>query len=98
MVASLRCGKRSSRDRTTGIWCRLNPRELSLGCKEGLFERIDWTQVGARANYLPQATSDCGVGSIIYSFVLAFDADRLTGTQPKSWMDFFDLNRFRGQA
>ncbi len=71
--------------------------ELLLGCKEGLFEKVNWVNIGSRDNYLPQTVSDCGVGSIIYNFVLAYDTDRIKGAAPKSWADFFDAKGFPGK-
>ena len=45
--------------------------ELLLGCEEGLFEKLDWTKLGGKDKYLPDAVNDCGVGAIVYSFILA---------------------------
>lgn len=70
--------------------------ELLLGCEEGLFERMDWDAIGGRENYIPQAVHECGVGTILYSFVLAWDRARLQ-TPPTSWADFFDTQRFPGR-
>ena len=35
---------------------------LTTGCSEGLFEKLDWSAIGGKDHYLPQAVSDCGVG------------------------------------
>jgi putative spermidine/putrescine transport system substrate-binding protein len=70
--------------------------ELQLGCEEGLFEKIDWTKVGGKDAYLPAAISDCGVGAILYNFIMAYDGDKLK-TGPASWADFFDLAKFPGK-
>ena len=37
--------------------------ELSTGCGETLFEKLDWSAIGGKDHYLPQAVSDCGVGA-----------------------------------
>lgn len=72
--------------------------ELLLGCKEGLYEKINWIHLGTRDNYLPQATSECGVGSIIYNFVLAYDGDKFSGgSAPRTWADFFDVKKYPGK-
>ncbi len=70
--------------------------ELLIGCEEGLYERLDWEAIGGRDNYIPQAVSDCGVGAILYSFVLAWDRTRLQ-TAPRGWADFFDTRRIPGR-
>ncbi len=70
--------------------------ELQIGCDEGLYERLDWAALGGRDAFLPGAASDCGVGSVVWSVGLAFDAGRLAQA-PASWADFFDLQRFPGQ-
>ena len=69
--------------------------ELALGCEEGLYEKIDYTKIGGADSYLPEAVNDCGVGAIVYDFILAYDGDKLTDG-PKSWADFWDLKRFPG--
>jgi putative spermidine/putrescine transport system substrate-binding protein len=70
--------------------------ELVRGCEEGLFERIDWARVGGQGIFIPAAVSDCGVGTIVWSTVLAYDADKLKDG-PKSWADFWDVERFPGK-
>ena len=71
--------------------------ELQLGCEEGLFEKLDWSKIGGRDAYLPEATNECGVGAILYNFVLAFDGDKFKGAAPQSWADFFDTAKFPGK-
>ena len=70
--------------------------ELLLGCEEGLFERMDFAAIGGRDHYIPQAVHECGVGAILYSFVLAWDRARLQ-TAPTGWADFFDTTRIPGR-
>jgi putative spermidine/putrescine transport system substrate-binding protein len=69
--------------------------ELALGCDEGLYEKIDYTKIGWKDSYLPEAVNDCGVGAIVYDFILAYDGDKLKDG-PKSWADFFDLKKYPG--
>jgi putative spermidine/putrescine transport system substrate-binding protein len=70
--------------------------ELALGCEEGLFEKMEYGKIGGKAAYLPAAVSDCGVGAIVYDFILAYDGDKLK-VAPKSWADFFDTKKFPGK-
>ena len=70
--------------------------ELLLGCEEGLFDRLDWDAIGGRDQYIPEAVNDCGVGAVLYSFVLAWDRARLPQA-PRGWADFFDTARIPGR-
>lgn len=69
--------------------------ELAAGCAGGLFEKLDWTQIGGREHYLPIAVSDCGVGATMANTVLAWDRDKLAGTP--TWADFWDVTKFPGK-
>ncbi|MDO9611126.1 MAG: ABC transporter substrate-binding protein [Serpentinimonas sp.] len=70
--------------------------DLSRGCDEGLFEKLDWSKIGNKADFIPEAVHDCGVGTFVWSTVMAFNADRLQ-TAPTSWADFWDVQRFPGK-
>jgi putative spermidine/putrescine transport system substrate-binding protein len=70
--------------------------ELLLGCEEGLFDKLDWAKLGGRDKYLPDAVSDCGVGAIVYSFVLAYDGDKIKDA-PKNWADFWNTQKWPGK-
>jgi putative spermidine/putrescine transport system substrate-binding protein len=73
----------------------VNAEELAAGCGEGLFEKLDWSQIGGKDHYLAQGVSDCGVGAGLSTLVLAWDRDKLTGTP--SWSDFWDVAKFPGK-
>jgi Spermidine/putrescine-binding periplasmic protein len=70
--------------------------ELALGCEEGLFEKIDYTKIGGESAYLPPTVDFCGVGAIVYDFVLGYDKDKLKDA-PKGWADFFDTKKYPGK-
>jgi putative spermidine/putrescine transport system substrate-binding protein len=70
--------------------------ELALGCADGLYEKIDWSKLGGKDAYLPSAVNDCGVGAIVWSVALSYDADKLK-TAPTSWADFWDTKKFPGK-
>ncbi len=70
--------------------------ELVLGCEEGLYERIDWTKLGGKDRFLPAAVHDCGVGAIVYNFILAFDSDKIKDG-PKTWADFWNVQKWPGK-
>ncbi len=66
--------------------------ELASGCSAGLFEKLDWSQIGGKDHYTPIAVSDCGVGATVANVVLAWDRDKLSGNP--SWADFWDVTKF----
>jgi putative spermidine/putrescine transport system substrate-binding protein len=69
--------------------------ELAAGCSDGLFEKLDWSAIGGKDHYLPQAVSDCGVGADVESVVLAWDRDKFSGTP--GWPDFWDVAKYPGK-
>ena len=71
--------------------------ELLIGCEEGLYEKLDWAKLGGKDKFLPDAVNDCGVGAIVYSFILAYDGDKIKGDAPKSWADFWNTQKWGGK-
>lgn len=72
--------------------------ELALGCADGIFEPIDWDKLGGRDKFIDSAVSDCGVGGIVWTVALTYDGNKITGDDvPKSWADFWDVDRFPGK-
>ena len=69
---------------------------LLQGCDEGIFETIDWSQIGDKADWLSGTTSDCGVGTIVYSTSLAYNAATLENG-PTALADLFDTVKFPGK-
>lgn len=70
--------------------------ELQIGCDEGMYVELDWDKIGGKDAYLPAAVSDCGVGSIVYNFVLGYDKDKIKDA-PAGWADFFDTAKYPGK-
>ena len=71
--------------------------ELEVGCDEGLYEKLDASKIGGANRYLPGTVHQCGIGAIIYNLVLSYDGDKLKGSAPKGWNDFFDTKKFPGK-
>jgi putative spermidine/putrescine transport system substrate-binding protein len=69
--------------------------ELLLGCEEGLFEKLDWSQMGGKDHYLPLGVSDCGVGTVLFATVLAWNRDKLQAAP--TWADFWDIAKYPGK-
>ncbi|MCW3478213.1 ABC transporter substrate-binding protein [Neisseriaceae bacterium JH1-16] len=70
--------------------------ELARGCDEGLFEKLDYSKIGNKADFVPGAAQQCGVGIFVWSTALAYNADKLK-TAPTSWKDFWDVKKFPGK-
>ncbi len=70
--------------------------DVNRGCDEGLFEKMDWSKVGNKADFQPAAVHECGVGTFVWSTVLAYNADKLKDA-PKNWADFWDVKKYPGK-
>lgn len=70
--------------------------ELALGCADGIFEKIDWDKLG-KDRFIPSAVNDCGVGTIVWSVAISYDGAKLGDNGPKSWADFWDVEKFPGK-
>ncbi len=73
----------------------VNAEELATGCGEGLFEKLDWSAIGGKDHYLPQGVSDCGVGAVLTTLVLAWDRDKFPAAP--GWSDFWDVAKYPGK-
>lgn len=69
--------------------------ELSAACSEGILEKLDWSTIGGKDHYAAQAVSDCGLGAVIVTTVLAWDKDKLPVAP--SWSDFWDVAKYPGK-
>jgi len=70
--------------------------DINRGCDEGLFEKLDWSKVGTKADFTGAAVHECGIGVFVWSTVLAYNADKLK-PGPTSWADFWDTKKFPGK-
>jgi putative spermidine/putrescine transport system substrate-binding protein len=66
------------------------------GCEDGLFLKLDWKKIGDEKNFIEGTTTDCAVGTIVYSTIFAYDADKLKDG-PTTIADLFDLKKFPGK-
>ena len=68
------------------------------GIKEGLFEKLPADKVNQKHVY-PDARNDYGVPSEIFSTLFAFNTKMFPdgGPQPKTWADFWDVEKFPGK-
>jgi len=70
--------------------------DIGRACEEGLLEKIDIKKIGNKADFLPSAMHECGMGAFVWSTVLAYDADKLK-VAPKDWADFWNVKKFPGK-
>ena len=72
--------------------------ELINACEQGLLEIIDWSRVGGKESFIPSAImGECGVGTIVWAHVIAYDADKIKGEGPKNWADFWNFKKWPGK-
>lgn len=74
------------------------------GCDEGLLEEIDPAILPAGADGTPATEDfisgtlvDCGVASIVWSTVYAYDKTKFAGKAPTTMADFFNVKDFPGK-
>ena len=70
--------------------------DVARGCDEGLFERLDWSKIGPKSDFIPAAVTECGVGIFVWSTVMAYDGDKLK-SPPASWADFWNVKKYPGK-
>ena len=39
--------------------------------------KLDWAKIGNQNKFIEGTTTDCAVGTIVYSTIFAYDADKL---------------------
>src|SRR3546814_1538036 len=70
--------------------------DLGRGCDEGLYEQLDWSHIGQKSDFIPEAVRRCGIGAFVWSTVLAYNG-KLLKTAPTSWADFWNVKKFPGK-
>lgn len=71
---------------------------MEIGCAEGLFVPLTPEITGDAANYLPGTLHECGVASDTWATILTYNTDVFKGDAgPKSWADFWDVEKFPGK-
>ncbi|RWI85992.1 ABC transporter substrate-binding protein [Mesorhizobium sp.] len=89
-----------------GAWdvIDLELQDALRACDDGLIEKIDASQLApaadgtaAKDDFLPGTLMDCGVGTIMWSNIIAYDKTKFPNGGPKTIADFFDLAKFPGK-
>jgi putative spermidine/putrescine transport system substrate-binding protein len=66
------------------------------GCDEGWLEKIDYAKLGGKDAFIPGAAMDCGVATIVFGTIYAYDAGKFPGGGPTTMADLFDVKKFPG--
>jgi Spermidine/putrescine-binding periplasmic protein len=70
--------------------------EVTRGCDEGFFEKLDYKVIGKKSELLPGAASKCGVGFFVYSTIFAYNSKKVSSA-PATWADFWDVKKNPGK-
>lgn len=70
--------------------------EMVRGCEEGVFAPIDWSMIGDKEDFIPAAVSVCGVGTTVWSMIVAYNADNIKDA-PTSIRDFWNIEKWPGK-
>lgn len=74
----------------------LETNDMINACDEGLLQPFDKKLLGDTSDFLPGSISKCGVTSMVWSTIYAYDASKLK-TRPTTIADFFDTKKFPGK-
>jgi len=81
----------------------LEKQDLTAACDEGLLEPIDWSTLPpapdgtpAEKDFIPGALHECGVATIVWTTIVAYDETKFPGEKPTKLADFFDVKKFPG--
>lgn len=72
---------------------------LTRGCTDGAFEKFDAALLLGRAavdDFIPGTLHPCGIGAMVWSQAVAYDATRFKNRPPQTLADFFDVKGFPG--
>lgn len=75
-----------------------------IGCDEGLLEPLDDLELPdgpdgtpAAEDFFEGAITDCAIATIVWSTVIAYNADSYEANPPTTMADFFDLEKYPGK-
>ncbi len=78
--------------------------DVVLGCQEGLLEELPLDALPpapdgtpAEKDFLPGTLQECGVATIIWSTIYAYDKSKFSSGGPQTMADFFDNKKFPGK-
>ena len=78
--------------------------DVVRGCEEGLLEPLDLGALPsspdgkmAQDDFVAGTLHECGVATIIWSTIYAYDETKFSGEKPTTLADFFDTGKFSGK-
>lgn len=78
--------------------------DLVRACDDGLLESVSDVELpkaadgsDGKADFIDGTLNDCGVGTIVWSMIIAYNNDMFSGEKPSKMADFFDVERFPGK-
>ena len=81
----------------------LEKQDVTAACDEGLLEPIDWSVLPpapdgtpADKDFISGALHECGVATIVWTTIVAYDDTKFPGEKPTKLADFFDIKKFPG--
>lgn len=70
---------------------------LAIGCDEGILEEVDWSQYVDVADFdAAGGVHPCGIPTSTVVNGLVYDADVFPDGGPRTWADFWDVEKFPG--
>ncbi|GAX88981.1 ABC transporter substrate-binding protein [Effusibacillus lacus] len=68
------------------------------GANEGLLEKLDYDIIKHKNDVMPEFVHDYGIGAELFSTVIAYNTNSFpTGKHPKTWTEFWDVQKFPGK-
>ena len=81
----------------------LEKQDLTAACDEGLLETIDASMLApapdgkpATEDFIEGSLHECGVATIVWTTIVAYDETKFPGEKPSKLADFFDTKKFPG--
>jgi putative spermidine/putrescine transport system substrate-binding protein len=72
--------------------------DVLAGCDEGVLEPLDYGKIGVKPEeFIDGAALECGVGTIIWTTIFAYDKTKFPTDGPQNWADFWNVEKFPGK-
>lgn len=82
----------------------LDTPDVLTGCDEGVLELLTGIELAdapdgtpASEDFMQGTVSDCGIGTLVFSTVIAYNANHYPDNPPTKLTDYFDLNKYPGR-
>ncbi|MER8957162.1 ABC transporter substrate-binding protein [Mesorhizobium sp. M0833] len=70
----------------------------AIGCQQDFLERFDLGRLKLTENdFVPGSLIECGIPDVIYSVNFAYDTNQISEPGPKSWTDFWNVEKWPGK-